>query len=91
MYNVGRAYAGLAADWQIHPLVHAQLSLMGNLEDPSAIIASLLRYSAAENASIVAGSFIPLGRAPDYSSGIVASSEFGLYPQLYHVDAKLWF
>jgi hypothetical protein len=90
-YTVGRAYAGLAADWQPHPLLHAELATIANLEDPSAIFAPTLRYSVAENASLVAGAYVPLGRAPEYSGSMTLRSEFGLYPQLYHLDAKLWF
>jgi hypothetical protein len=90
-YNVGRVYAGLAADWQLHPLVGLALSALSNLQDPSAILAPGLHYSIAENASLVAGAFIPLGQGPRYSTtGIRARSEFGLYPEIYHVDAKLW-
>jgi hypothetical protein len=90
-YTVGRAYAGIAADWQIHPLLHAEIVTIANLEDPSAMIAPTLRYNVAENASLVAGAFVPVGRAPDYAAGLTARSEFGMYPELYHLDAKLWF
>jgi hypothetical protein len=89
-YNLGRIYAGLAAQWQLHPLLSADLAAIANLQDPSAIIAPVVRYSLAENASIVAGAFIPLGPAPRHTTTIAARSEFGLYPQMYHVDAKLW-
>ncbi|HVY31986.1 MAG TPA: hypothetical protein VHB79_35870 [Polyangiaceae bacterium] len=90
VYNLGRIYAGFAAQSQLHPLLSADLSVIANLQDPSAIVAPVLHYSLAENASIVAGAFIPVGRPPHYSTGITARSEFGLYPQMYHVDAKLW-
>lgn len=92
VYNVGRLYAGVAADWQIHPLLHAVVSALSNLEDPSAILTPEFDYNVATNALLVAGAFIPLGKSPLYpGSSVVARSEFGLYPQLYHVDAKLYF
>ncbi len=91
-YNVGRLYAGVAADWEVHPLLHLLTSAIMNLEDPSALIAPELDYNVAENALLVAGAFIPVGRGADYRlTGVTPHSEFGLYPQMYHVDAKLYF
>lgn len=91
-YNVGRLYAGMAADWEVHPLLHVLCSAIVNLEDPSAIFAPELDYNVAENALLVAGAFIPVGRAPHYAGlAVTPRSEFGLYPQMYHVDAKLYF
>lgn len=90
-YAAGRLYGGVAVDWEAHPLIHGELSLLSNLEDPSAIIAPTLHYNVAQNASLLAGAYLPAGRAPAYSTRVTPRSEFGLYPQFYHVDAKLWF
>ncbi len=92
VYNVGRLYAGVAADWQVHALLHAVVSALANLEDPSAIVAPELDYNIATNTLLVLGAFVPIGKPPRYESALVtAQSEFGLYPQLYHLDAKLYF
>lgn len=91
-YNVGRLYAGVAADWEVHPLLHALASAIVNLEDPSAILAPELDYNVAQNALLVAGAFIPVGRSPRYAGlSTTPRSEFGLYPEVYHLDAKLYF
>jgi hypothetical protein len=90
-YTAGRLHAGVAADWEPHPLVTVQVSSISNLEDPSAIIAAALHFNVSQNALLIAGTYLPIGRAPDYSAGLTARSEFGLYPELYHLDAKLWF
>lgn len=92
VYNVGRAYAGVAADWEIHPLLHCVVTVLGNLADPSAIVAPELSYNLAQNALLVAGAFLPAGKGLREANGsLQAQSEFGLYPELYHVDAKLYF
>lgn len=92
VYNVGRLYAGVAADWQIHPLLHGIFTALANLEDPSTMLAPELDYNVATNALLVLGAFIPIGKQPRYTaSSLTARSEFGLYPELYHLDAKLYF
>jgi hypothetical protein len=91
-YNVGRLYAGIAADWEVHPLLHALASAIVNLEDPSALLAPELDYNIAQNALLVAGAFIPVGRSARYTGfSPTPRSEFGLYPEMYHLDAKLYF
>ena len=91
-YNVGRLYAGVVLDFEVHPLLHALFSAISNLEDPSALVAPEVDYNLAQNAMVVLGAFIPIGRGPSYAAGeVTARSEFGLYPQIYHVDAKLFF
>ena len=91
-YDVGQLYAGVAADWEIHPLLHALGSAIVNLRDPSAIFAPELDFDVVENALLVAGAFIPVGKAPRYGpTSITPESEFGLYPQMIHLDAKLYF
>lgn len=87
-YNTGRAYAGAAVDWSIHPLLFGALSTIVNLEDESAMVSAELRASVAENALLIAGSLIPLGREP---AGVSPRSEFGLYPTIHHIDLKLYY
>lgn len=91
-YNVGRLYAGAAANWEIHPLFSAVVSVIANLEDPSAMLAPELDYNPVQNAVVVAGAFIPVGKGLLYSAnGATAQSEFGAYPEIYHADVKLYF
>ncbi len=90
--NLGRAYGGLVTDWSVHPLFHAQLALIANLQDASALIAPALDYSFATNAQLVAGAFIAAGKRPTYGfDRVVAHSEYGLYPDIYHLDLKCYF
>lgn len=90
-YTAGRLYAGLASDWQAHPLLHVDLAVLTNLEDGSSMLAPTLRYAVSDNASLVAGGFVGLGKASRGADGFTPRSEFGSYPGLCHVDAKLWF
>jgi len=92
VYNLGRLYAGFNLDWELHPLLHAVGSLLANLEDPSAIGVAELDYSIASNAQLVTGALLPIARAPRYSlTGVAPRSEFGLYPEIYHLDVRLFF
>lgn len=90
-YTAGRLYAGAAADFAPHPLLHLELSVIANLEDPSAIVAPSALYSVAENVSLIAGAMLGVGERPRYGTGVVPASEFGSYPGLAHLDVKLWF
>jgi hypothetical protein len=90
--NVGRLYAGVAAEWEAHPLLQLSLAALSNLEDPSALLAPALDYSLAENAELVAGAFLSVGKPARYdATGVTSQSEFGLYPNVYHLDVKLYF
>jgi hypothetical protein len=85
-------YAGVALQWEAHPLLNLRAVALSNLEDGSALLAPGLDYSFAENAQLVTGAYLAVGRSPRYEPlDIVARSEFGMYPNVYHVDAKIYF
>jgi hypothetical protein len=88
VYNVGRWYSGVVLDWTPHPLMHLDAALLANLGDPSLLFSPQLGCEVTTNTLIIAGAFLPAGRAPTATS---ARSEYGLYPYLYHVDLKLYF
>jgi hypothetical protein len=88
VYNVGRWYGGGVLDWTPHPLMHVGAALLANLADPSAVFSPQLSCEVATNTLLIAGAFVPAGRAP---TATAARSEYGLYPHFYHVDLKVYF
>ena len=89
VYVFGRYYAGLVADWEVHPLVHLLLTTMANLRDPSGLVSPGLSYSVATNVELAAGAYLPLGSRPDWGLQPRFRSEFGAYPYFYYLELKL--
>jgi hypothetical protein len=89
VYNLGRYYAGVLANWEVHPLLSLTLVTLANLRDPSALLAPGLVYGLAANVQLVTGAYVPLGRGLD-RSGLVpqARSELGSYPYFYYLELK---
>ena len=65
VWQMGRTYAALSVGQEITPLINGNLALIGNLEDPSAMLAPSLSWSLAENADLSAGAYAGLGARPE--------------------------
>jgi len=65
VWQLGRTYAALSAMQEITPLIGANVAVIANVEDPSAMVAGGLSWSVAENASARLGTFLGVGAAPD--------------------------
>jgi len=65
VWQLGRTYAALSAQQEITPLIGANLAVIANVEDPSAMVAGGLSWSVAENASARLGTFLGVGAPPD--------------------------
>jgi hypothetical protein len=93
VYDVGRYYAGASCDWEASALLHVGAAVIANVTDPSALASPFVRYDVGANAQLVAGAFLPIGARTAYAPDGTPTprSEFGLYPFLYHVDAKVYF
>jgi hypothetical protein len=90
-YLLGRFYAGTALLYRLTELVSATVSVLANLQDPSAIAALGLDYSVSEDADITVGGFLPIGASPVISLTPEINSEFGTYArQLYVQVAAYW-
>ncbi|MGD0337519.1 MAG: hypothetical protein ABSB78_01885 [Bacteroidota bacterium] len=59
--NLGRDYLAVQAVYQIHPLVMASISTIGNLNDGSRFFAIIATYSVTENTSLTLGGQIFTG------------------------------
>ncbi len=76
-FALGRYYAGLTADQQLHPLVHLVVGALGNLGDPSTLLMAGLRWAVLQDARLSLGALVPVGRRPE---GLAARSEYGSMP-----------
>jgi hypothetical protein len=76
-FALGRYYAGLTADQELHPLLHLTLGAIGNLGDPSTLVMVGLRWAVLQGARLSLGALVPVGRRPD---GITPKSEYGAMP-----------
>src|SRR5215510_6569040 len=88
IYNFGRHYLGTTLQYEPHPLVTTSLTGLWNLLDQSFLIGPLLLVSLSNEADLRAGAYFPIG------TGFVGSrvqSEFGLYPQVYYLQLRLYF
>jgi hypothetical protein len=65
IFGAGRHQAALAASFIASDLLSLQLSVLGNLTDPSAMLIPSLEYSFTQTVLIRAGAYVPLGRGPD--------------------------
>ncbi len=65
VFGAGRHQAALAASFLASDLLTAQLSVLGNLTDPSALLIPSFEYSFTQSVLVRAGAYVPLGRPPD--------------------------
>ena len=87
-FNMGRYYFGLSASQELHPMVHLSLAAISNLLDPSALLIAGIRWSVVQNAKVLAGAMVPIGKKP---SGFNIESEYGAMPVAGYVVMKLSF
>ncbi len=65
VFGAGRHYVGLAASWQASDLLSLRGSVIGNMQDPSVLIAPALEYWAEQNLLVRFGGYVPVGRGPN--------------------------
>lgn len=76
LWEAGQLYASLAGVQEITPLVHANLAIIANLRDPSALLSLGAGWSVADNAELAFGGYVGLGEAPD-----IVDLEFAIDPE----------
>jgi hypothetical protein len=65
VFGAGRHYVGLTAGWQATDLLSAQVLMIANLADPSALVVPVIEHWARQRMIVRAGGYLPLGAAPD--------------------------
>lgn len=58
---LGRAYASLALAQALTPLLNASLTLISNLQDPSALVGPALSWSISDEANAIIGGYLGVG------------------------------
>ena len=71
----------------IEGLVSGSLAVIGNLEDPSAVLAPGLRVSISDEAELSAGAYVGLGARPE---GLELQSELGALPTTGFLRLGAW-
>src|SRR5690606_15729899 len=61
----GLAYAALSVNQEITPLLVANVAVIANLTDPSALLAPSLAWSIADEVDAAFGGYVGLGRRPE--------------------------
>lgn len=87
---LGRDEALADATWQLHPLVAAELLVLGNLRDGSTLFAPAASVSLSEDVSARLGALIPAGRSGAQATGLPAS-EYGGVPTYLYVSLTAFF
>lgn len=88
IFNFGRHYLGTILEYEPHPLVKANLLGLWNFLDQSFLMGPFLIVSLSDEADLRTGAYFPVG------TGLVGprvKSEFGLYPQVYYLELRLYF
>ncbi len=90
-YLLGRWYAGAAAAWKISELFQLSFTTLGNLQDPSVVLASALAYQIAQETALSLGAFQGLGRILLVDATPDLRSEFGSVGGLYYLALSSFF
>lgn len=86
---LGRRHAGVALDWELHPLWHLQQTVLVNIDDPSALWTPSLRWSASNDVEVLFGAQLPLG--PGKRQDGTPRSEYGLISASVFAGIKAYF
>jgi hypothetical protein len=90
-YLLGRWYAGAAANWKISELIRFVFTVLGNLQDPSAVLAGALTYQVSQETALSLGAFQGLGKIPLVGATPELRSEFGAVGGLYYLALSSFF
>jgi hypothetical protein len=89
MQVLGRDVAAGQLQYQVHPLVSAELLVLRDLRDGSTLLAPALAISAANDLAVRIGAFLPAGRSTVSPFGAIGS-EFGIAPRFVYGSLS-WF
>ena len=90
-YFLGRWYAGTAAAWKISELLQIAVTVLGNLRDPSAILAGSVTYQISQETALSLGAFQGIGKTPIIAAVPEMPSEFGAMGGLYYLALSAFF
>lgn len=95
--GMAQHYLGAVLAWQPLPMLSVSLIYIQNLQDGSLILGPAVEYIVSDAVRLSLSGFIPIGRDPEWQSSdtdpiptIRAHSEFGLSPQLYVLQLRVY-
>jgi len=93
LLHANRHVTGAVATYELHALVNGSMAVLFGWSDDSAILQPGLTCSAADEVDVVLGALIAMGKRPrgNTLADLDLRSEFGTYPNLYYVQAKIYF
>ncbi len=89
-YLLGRWYLGAAAAYKPAPLIDLSLSVITNLQDPSALIATRASWDLAADISLAIGAYNSIGARPP-SPPTALRSELGASGHLVYLELAAFF
>jgi hypothetical protein len=90
-YFLGRWYTGAAVGWRISELLQVALTALGNLQDPSALLAASLTYAISQETALSLGAYQGLGEKLVIAAVPELHSEFGAAGGLYYLSLSAYF
>jgi len=97
LLNTSEHLAGIMLSYEIVPVLTGSLSAISSLSDQSTIIQPGLSWSITDEADVFVGGIISVGKRatdqPDFCAqlGGCPQTEFGTYPHVFYLQAKLYF
>jgi hypothetical protein len=99
LWLLGRYYGSLSFSQEVTPLVFANISVITNFMDSSAMITPSLQVSVSDEVQLNLGGYIGLGEAPDeitltellLGEDMSINSEFGMLSKTAFLQCKMYF
>jgi hypothetical protein len=88
-YLLGRLYLGAAAKWTISELFQLTVSGIGNLQDPSVLLAAAFTWRLVQETELALGTFQGIGKS--LGSPQAMRSEYGSVGALYYLALASFF
>ncbi len=92
--SLSRDLAAVTASYPLTPLWSVSLAALGSLSDGSLLLTPGIKWSAGSELEVLAGALVGLGARPRLDPALgakVPQTEFGTYPHLLWLEAKLYF
>ncbi len=93
IYHLSRQIAGLVLSYEILPILNGSLAYLFSISDLSMLIQPGFVLSVSDEADLLFGAMIGVGRRPDGPSALAPGlrSEFGTYPSFVYTEFKYHF
>jgi hypothetical protein len=91
--QLGRHLVGFLASYDFLPILIGNFALISSLDDGSVLVQPYLTLSLSDEAELLLGATINVGKRPDGDSlqDLQINSEFGSFPNFYFFEIKYYF